>query len=339
MKLTRITAAAAAAAVLLALCGCEESSSSSTSEPVVQQQTTQAAEKIKRDSVSGTFSFDLPDRFSKYMGAYPADFEFLAVDTEKDISAGAMELTGAHITPEYYCNSIKSHYEELYGTVTSTPSEQDGLPAHLLEAEFKDEEDGKELLFYHKAIGYGNGDLLVWVITAPKDAHDEAVKALDDVMKGTKYNGAPVKTDTEAFQCPFFTLTADKYWYFYSTDGYEATVRPNIASTDAEHFGSFKITGQNYGKTAQELAKADEADFSAKDKIDEVAFSEGVEFMGREAVSVSCILRSDYMDLKRVNYYFDNNDACIKVQILAPVDCYDDFAAAAQPMIDLIEIK
>jgi len=338
MKLTRIIAAAAAAGVLLALCGCGDSGSSSTSEPAAEQ-TTQAAKRTKRDSTSGEFSFDINERFSQYEGVFPADFEFMLIDTETDISAGVMENVGIHITPEYYCESIKEHYEELYGTVTSTKSEQDGLPAHILESEFRDEESGKDLIFYHKAIGYGNGELLVWVLTAPKGAKAEIEKALDELMEGTTYNGEPAKSEPETHDTEFFTITADKDWYFYSAKDAEATVRPNIASDEAGHFGSFKISAEKSEAAAAELAAKDAEEFGTKDNIENVEQTDGVQILGRDAVKVSCVLKSEYMDLKRDIYYFGSNGANYKVQILAPTECFDEFSEMVTALTDTIEIK
>lgn len=332
MRFSAIIAAAAAAGVLLVLGGCADngggSSSGSTSQSQ-HQQSYQTSDEL--------FSLSLNERFSQFEGVYPADFDFLFMDTEKNVTAGIMEMSGLHTTPEFYCEYIKNHYEELYGTVKSSEAEANGLPAYLLEAEFTDE-DGSELVFYHKAVGFGNGDLLVVISTAPQSAPDEAAKAVDDIMAGITYNGEPAKSGSELHENEFFSITADKDWYYYSKDDSEATLRPNIASTSAERFGSFKISAEKLEKSAQELSGAEADEFDANEKITDVSVSE-TSILGRDAVCVSCILRSDYIDLRRDIFYFDNNGAVYKVQFLAPEDSIDEFRSVVQPVIDTIEIK
>lgn len=340
MKFTRIFAAAAAAGVLLALCGCGDSGSSSADTEISSQAVQPASKQTDYKTADEMFTLRLNERFSKYQGAYPADFEFLFVDSNTNTTVGIMEMSGLHITPEFYCETIKSHYEELYGAVTSTPAEQDGLPAHLLEAEFVDEEDGnKEFLFHHKVIGYGNGDLIVLVVTVPKETPDEAEKAVSDIMEGITYLGEPIKTEPETHENEFFSVTADKDWYFYSKDGTEATIRPNIAVTMAERYGSFKISAERSDSTAQELADADAEEFGTNEKITDIVTNKNATCLGRDAVCVSCVLNSDYMNLKRETYYFESSGAVCKVQILAPDDCFGEFSETLGSLTDTIEIK
>ncbi|MDO4862828.1 MAG: hypothetical protein Q4A05_01555 [Ruminococcus sp.] len=342
MKYTRSIAALAAAGALIALCGCADNGGSSSESGSSSSQVVQPASKqTSFTSEDGLFTLELNERFSKFEGIYPAEFEFLFVDNVSDTTVGILEMSGLHITPEYYCETIKSHYEELYGSVTSTKTDEGGLPAHLLEAEFVDEEseDKGEYKFYHKAIGYGNGDLLVLVVTVPKDKPEDAPKAVSDIMAGLSYLGDPLKTDTEVHDTEYFTVSADKDWYYHSKGEAEATLRPNIADTLAEHYGSLKITAESSGGSAKELADKDAAEFGANEKITGVEVTEGRECLGREAVCVACVLNSDYVNLRREIYYFDENGVNFKVQILAPDEVFGDFAAELGAVYDNIEIK
>lgn len=339
---TRIAAALAAAGVLLALCGCADSGSSSSSGSASQaaQQTTEKTEYTTKD---GRFTLDLNSRFSRFSGVYPSEFEFMFVDEEKGTTVGILEMSEAHISPRYFCEEVIDHYKELYGSVTETEMTEDGHPAYLLEAEFTDEEsieseEKNELRFYHEAIGYGNGDLLVLVTTVPKDTPEEAPKAVSDIMAGITYHGEAAKTETETHDTEYFTVSADKDWFFHSKSETEAALRPNIAETTPEHYGSLKITADTSGSTAQELSAADAEEFGAKDKITDVAVSSS-KIMGREAVCVSCVLESDYMNLKREIYYFDEHGTAYKVQILAPAEDYEDFTAELGKLYEQIEIK
>lgn len=357
MKISRITAAAAAAGALLALCACADKGGSSpdsgagTSESVtVASESTEPASRevvqpadgqTDLTTEDGLFTLRLNERFSRYEGVYPAEYEFLLVDDASDTTVGVLEMSGQHITPAYYCETIKSHYEELYGDVTSSEADENGLPAHLLEAEFTDDESEThgEYLFYHKAIGYGNGDLLVLVITVPKDKPEDREQTVSDIMEGITYLGDPIKTETEVHDTEFFTVSADKDWYFYSKGDSDATLRPNIADTLEDHFGSLKISAEKSGSTAKALADKDAEEFSAKEKISDVEVTEGLKCLGRNAVRVSCVLNSDYMDLKRETYYFDESGVNYQVQLLAPLDGFDSFTDGLGAVRDSIEIK
>ncbi|MBO7395724.1 MAG: hypothetical protein J6U16_06355 [Ruminococcus sp.] len=339
MNNSRIAAAFAAASVLLALCGCADSSGSSTagsSSQTAQQTTSQTAYTTE----DGLFTLDLNSRFSRFSGVYPSEFEFMFVDEEKGTTVGILEMSAAHISPKYFCGEVIDHYRELYGSVTETEMTEGGRPAYLLEAEFTDEEseEKNELRFYHEAIGYGNGDLLVLVTTVPKDTPEEAPKTVSDIMAGITYLGEAEKTDTEVHDTEYFTVSADKDWFFHSKSDTEAALRPNIAETTPEHYGSLKITADTSGSTAQELSAADAEEFGTKDKITNVAVSES-EILGRKAVCVSCVLESDYMNLKRKIYYFDELGTVYKVQILAPDEGFEDFTAELGEVYDTIVIK
>lgn len=339
MNNSRIAAAFAAASVLLALCGCADSSGSSTagsSSQTAQQTTSQTAYTTE----DGLFTLDLNSRFSRFSGVYPSEFEFMFVDEEKGTTVGILEMSAAHISPKYFCGEVIDHYRELYGSVTETEMTEGGRPAYLLEAEFTDEEseEKNELRFYHEAIGYGNGDLLVLVTTVPKNTPEEAPKTVSDIMAGITYLGEAEKTDTEVHDTEYFTVSADKDWFFHSKSDTEAALRPNIAETTPEHYGSLKITADTSGSTAQELSAADAEEFGTKDKITNVAVSES-EILGRKAVCVSCVLESDYMNLKRKIYYFDELGTVYKVQILAPDEGFEDFTAELGEVYDTIVIK
>ena len=340
MKYSRITAALAAAGVMLALCGCSDSSGSSSESPAASQAVQQTSKQTAFATEDGLFSLDLNPRFSQFEGVYPAEFEFMFVDDERGTTVGVLEMSAAHITPRYFCGEVIDHYKELYGSVTETEMTEGGLPAYLLEAEFTDEnsEDNSELKFYHEAIGYGNGDILVLVVTVPKDKPDEAPKTASDIMAGLSYLGDPIKTETEIHDTDYFTVSADKSWYFYSKSETEATLRPNIAETTPEHYGSLKISADTTGASAQELADKDAADFGSKEKISEVAVGNS-QIFGRDAVKVSCVLNSDYMDLKREIFYFDGIGAAYEVQILAPSEGYEDFTAELEELYKNITIK
>ncbi len=339
MKYSRITAALAAAGVMLALCGCADSGSSS-SERISSQVTTQPA---SADSVfktnDGLFTFVPPARFKQYEGMYPADFEFLLTDSNANTTLGIIEMSGLHISPEFYCETVKAHYEEEYGTVHASADSEGDLPAYLLKAEFTDEEEQSDFLFYHKAIGYGNGDLLVLVVTVPKDKPEEATLTVEEMMSHMTYNGEALKTEPEVHDNEFFTVTADKDWYFHSKDESEATLRPNIANTLAERYGSFKISAEKSELSAKETADKDAEEFGSTDKITDVAESEGAEYLGKDAVCVTCVLNSEYMNLRRDIYYFENSGAVYKAQILAPVECFDEFSATLGSLTDSIEVK
>ncbi|MBR6069011.1 MAG: hypothetical protein IKP78_00245 [Ruminococcus sp.] len=343
MKISRIIAAAAAAGALLALCGCSDSGGSSSESAVTSSNEVvqPASKQTDFTTEDGLFTLELNERFSKYEGVYPAEFEFLFVDNESDTTVGILEMSGLHITPAYYCDTIKSHYDELYGSVTSSEDEWKGLPAHLLEAKFTDEESEThgEYLFYHKAIGYGNGDLLVLVVTVPADKPEDREQAVSDIMEGMTYLGDPIKAETEVHDTEFFTVSADKDWYFHSKDEAEATLRPNIADSTVDHFGSLKISAQKSGSSAKELADKDAEEFAAKEKITNVVTAEGVQCLGRDAVCVSCVLESDYMNLRRDICYFDENGVNYQVQILAPEDGFDGFTDELGAVYDSIEIK
>ena len=339
MNNSRIAAAFAAASVLLALCGCADSSGSSTagsSSQTAQQTTSQTAYTTE----DGLFTLDLNSRFSRFSGVYPSEFEFMFVDEEKGTTVGILEMSAAHISPKYFCGEVIDHYRELYGSVTETEMTEGGRPAYLLEAEFTDEEseEKNELRFYHEAIGYGNGDLLVLVTTVPKNTPEEAPKTVSDIMAGITYLGEAEKTDTEVHDTEYFTVSADKDWFFHSKSDTEAALRPNIAETTPEHYGSLKITADTSGSTAQELSAADAEEFGTKDKITNVAVSES-EILGRKAVCVSCVLESDYMNLKRKIYYFDELGTVYKVQILAPDEGFEDFTAELGEVYETIVIK
>ena len=339
MNNSRIAAAFAAASVLLALCGCADSSGSSTagSSSQTAQQTTSQAEYTTED---GLFTLDLNSRFSRFSGVYPSEFEFMFVDEEKGTTVGILEMSAAHISPKYFCGEVIDHYRELYGSVTETEMTEGGRPAYLLEAEFTDEEseEKNELRFYHEAIGYGNGDLLVLVTTVPKDTPEEAPKTVSDIMAGITYLGEAEKTDTEVHDTEYFTVSADKDWFFHSKSDTEAALRPNIAETTPEHYGSLKISADTTGAAAQELADKDAEDFGSKEKISKIAVGSSKIF-GRDAVKVSCVLNSDYMDLQREIFYFNGIGAAYKVQILAPVDGYEDFTAELDELYKNITIK
>ena len=227
MKISRIIAAAAAAGALLALCACADNGGSSsesvgTSTGEAVQPATKQTDFKTEDEM---FSLKLNERFSKFEGIYPAEFEFLFVDNDTDTTVGILEMSAVHITPKYYCETIKSHYEELYGTVTGSEKNEGGNSAYLLEAEFTDEEDEahKELKFYHEAIGYGNGDILVLVVTVPKDKPEDAPKAVSDILAGLTYLGEPLKAETEVHDTEFFTVSADNDWYYHSKSENEAS--------------------------------------------------------------------------------------------------------------------
>ena len=339
MKYSRITAALAAAGALLALCACSDSGGSSSESPTSQtvQQTSKQPAYTTEDEL---FTLDLNDRFSKFTGVYPAEFEFMFVDEEKGTTVGVLEMSEAHISPAYYCGEVIEHYRELYGTVKSSEMTEGGLPACLLDAEFTDEEseEKKELRFYHEAIGYGNGDLLVLVVTVPKSTPEEAPAAVSDIMAGLTYKGEAAKTETEVHDTDYFTVSADKDWFFHSKSETEATLRPNIAETTPEHYGSLKISADTTGASAQELADKDAEDFGSKEKISKIAVGSSKIF-GRDAVKVSCVLNSDYMDLQREIFYFNGIGAAYKVQILAPVDGYEDFTAELDELYKNITIK
>lgn len=341
MKLSKILAASAAASVILTLCSCAGNSSSSpksgSSSAEVVQTTTKKTTFTTEDEM---FTIELNDRFSKFEGVYPADFEFLFVDSDTDTTVGILEMSESHITPKYYCDSVKGHYEELYGSVKCTESDENGLPAYLLEAKFIDEEseEKNELIYYHKAIGYGNGDLFILAVTVPQSTPEAAPKAISDIMAGVTYHGDPLKTETEVHDTEYFSITADKDWFFHSKNETSAAIRPNIAETTPDHYGSLKISVES-GSTAKELSAKDAEDFSAKDKIINVEVTEGTKCLGRDAICVSCVLTSDYMDLKREIFYFDNNGVSYKVQILAPTDGYEEFIANLDAVYDMIEIK
>ena len=173
----------------------------------------------------------------------------------------------------------------------------------------------------------------------PADKPEDREQAVSDIMEGMTYLGDPKKSEKEVHDTEFFTVSADKDWYFHSKDGAEATLRPNIADNTAEHFGSLKISAEKSGSTAKELADKDAEEFAAKEKITNVETAEGTECLGREAVCVSCVLNSDYMNLKRDIYYFDENGVNYQVQILAPEDGFDSFTDELGAVYDSIEIK
>ena len=88
-----------------------------------------------------------------------------------------------------------------------------------------------------------------------------------------------------------------------------------------------------------ELAAKDAEEFGTKDNIENIEQTDGVQILGRDAVKVSCVLKSEYMDLKRDIYYFGSNGANYKVQILAPTECFDEFSEMVTALTDTIEIK
>ena len=343
MKISKIIAASAAAGVILTLCSCSNNGISSSSEDSTStsQATTQPATKSTITTEDEMFTIEVNERFSRFQGVYPADFECMFVDGETGTTVGILEMSNSHITPEFFFESVRDHYEEQYGTVKGTASEENGMPAYLLEAEFTDTQDDEssEMIFYHKAIQYGNGDLLIPVVTVPKSTPEEAPKAVSDIIAGVTYHGEPLKTETETHDTEYFTVSANKDWFFHSKTDTEAALLPNLAGTLEEHYGSIKITADPSGASAKELAEKDAADFESKEKIINVEVTEDTEWLGHDAICVSSVLCSEYMELKREIYYFDSNGVSFKVQLLAPSECYDKFIPLLDDVYQTIVIK
>ena len=346
MNIKSAIAVLSAAVTLLAMSGCGDknesvrpydvaSDASSSSSETASENVSAEGEKLT--TKDGLFSVVRNPRFTDYEGVFSKQYEFFIEDKAENINVGVMEVADMHISAECFTEAMKQQYEASYEDIKSYAAENSERPAYILEAVYSNE-DGSKRNFYFEAVQYGNGDNIVVLVSSPLESAEKGKEAAEEILATAEYYGDAEKTEPETHTNDFFSITADKDNYFYSADDKEATVRPNIANNDAERYGSFKLSAEKSGSTAQELASADEQKSMENEKIGNVSVSE-TNFLGNKAVCVSCILMSDVMNLKREVYYFDFNGVCYQAQYLAPENGFDEYKESAKALVDTIELK
>lgn len=251
------------------------------------------------DTEDGLFRFGTEPILAFAEGDSASDYEYSFTTGEENSLIGIMSVSGYHQTAKGFGEGTLPDYQSLYDNAEGSAAEYNGVPAYRITYS----ESGVK--YISVMLQYGNGDLFVINMTENTDK-DEIEKIAENIIAAVEYKGEPLKTESEEYDCGYFSLTVPPEWYIKSETEEGVTLALNLQDNAGEVGCSYRLAAVPDKDSTRELANERFGKLSAASECS----TEVVEAFGSEAFAVKTTMDIMDIDTSMCFYYFEINGMC-----------------------------
>ena len=289
-----------------------------------------------------SFSVDKESGLKEYNSSEDGNYEFAFQNEDDGAMISVMSIVNFHQTIESVCKGREKDYAKIYTHILGSKTQIGGNPAYQITGSFKDGDT--DFKFGSTGVQYGNGDLFFVIYTVPSANTEKYEKYANDIFSTIQYTGEPLKTDEETYETNYFSLKAGPEWCFYNKGEDQTTIIYNLAENDDSAMCTLKITSfpiSENGSAEQQVNEVTQT-YEGNENVSNFIKAEGK--VGEyDAHYVGYNLSTGEGDAKTVLYYdvyfFDKDDRCYTITMLAPESVASKFMSGAMKVINTLTIK